>query len=135
MEPPCSGQPLYSGQLTDKPLDTERLSANSIQNQAPVQNPRHVTKPKSIASTHAQICSRTNATNALIVSIKSATKTLRELACTSHEAACTFLSFKARKFFDYSSLLVHFRCDETRVSTRDLPGCALHLHKDGLGSP
>ena len=44
-----------------------------------VQNPRRVTNPKLIASTHEQICPHCSATYALIASIKLATKILCDL--------------------------------------------------------
>ena len=64
-------------------------------------------KPKSIASTHAQIRSRIimcSTTDALIASVELATKILRELACTSHKAP-RFLALEPESFSttaDYS---------------------------------
>ena len=81
-----------------------------------VQNPRRVTSPMSIASTHAQICPRNimcGASYTLIASVE-----LRELACTSRVAP-RFLA-SDRKFFDDSSLLVRFRCLRVRSN---LPLC------------
>ena len=61
-----------------------------------MQNPRRVTKPKSIASTHARICPRIIIIriNSLIASVELATKILCELACVSREAP-RFLAFNS----------------------------------------
>ena len=95
-----------------------------------MQNPRRVTKPTLIASTHVQICPciiMCSATHALIASVELATKILCELACMSREAP-RFLALD-RNSFDNSSLLVRFRCLRVRSN---LP---LYLRSTCLCSP
>ena len=75
---------------------------NACKTKHKVQNPRRVTKPMSIASTHAQICPRIimcSATYALIASAELilATKILCELACISREAP-RFLGLEPESF-------------------------------------
>ena len=105
-----------------------------------MQNPRRVTKLFAIASTHAQICQRIikcSASYALIVSVELAIKILHELACTSREAP-RFLALDL--VFRQQQLTRSFSLPEGAIKLASLPeiyipACAIHLHKDGLGSP
>ena len=115
-----------------------------------------VTKPKSIASTHAQMHPRNiiheRARLAQLISYSrprpahlgagrgSEYENMSSRACHVKHAPCTLqlLSFRASKPFDNSSLLVRFRClevDQSCLSIRKLSAGALYRHKDGLGSP
>ena len=66
---------------------------------------------------------------AVIASVELATKILREFACMSRGAPRALLSFKARRFFGNSSLLVRFRCLRVRLNV------PLYLRSTCLRSP
>ena len=63
---------------------------HAYRNQAQSVNPRRVTKPKSTANTHAQMCPRMERKRTYVLTgvIASMTKILREVACMSCEASC-----------------------------------------------
>ena len=85
-----------------------------------VQNPSRVTKPKSIATIHMCRYMPANAYIYVFIGlIASTVRNQRLKHCVSSHArheCITLFSFRAREFFDNSSLLICFRCLGARSS-------------------
>ena len=91
-----------------------------------VQNPRCVTKPKPIASTHTQMCPRI-AHLLSIASMKLAAKILRGWARVHVTWSTTLLSFRAERFLTtaaYSFVFIVWGCDRVCLSMRTICWCS-----------
>ena len=105
-----------------------------------------VTKPKWIASTHAQMLPRNIFTRAQLTSYSRPRPVPKALGVVASSKvprvhvtwSTTLLSNRASKFLTtvaYSFVFAARECDQTCLSIRILSGGALYRHKDGLGSP
>ena len=124
---------------------TRNIGPNNYNNQAyTCKTLGVVTKPKSIASTHAQMHPRNiiharaqYSASCILATTPSALKALGvvasiKLACTSHVAP-RFLTLEPVSFSTTAAYSFVFAVDHLYLSIRKLSAGALYHHKDGLG--